>query len=234
MARQLIICDVDGTLIDAWDFWTGAYRRTFERVFGADIGNFRDNYTPGDSVSQVIASNLLAHGYLREEIEPKLGLAAAAMSDALGTVQPHEVRVLPGVREFLSALPGATKAVMTGNTAGGGTSLLRAAGLIGYFSFVVGSEYGSREEKLREVMSRAGKEDSVSYRPKDVCYVDDSTASIPVSRKLGIRSIAVATGETSYDELVRQGPDLVLRDLTDVVAALRFIDGEPKRLNRLR
>jgi beta-phosphoglucomutase-like phosphatase (HAD superfamily) len=48
MARQLIICDVDGTLIDALDFWTGAYRRTFRQVFGADIGNFRDKYTPGD------------------------------------------------------------------------------------------------------------------------------------------------------------------------------------------
>ncbi len=40
--------------------------------------------------------------------------------------------------------------------------------------------------------------------------------------------------QAAYDELVRQGPDRVLRDLTDVKAVLKSFDAAPKRLNRIR
>lgn len=230
MARRLVIFDIDGTLIDAWGFWTKAYRQMFNQAFGVDIENFRDNYTPGDSIPQTMVSNLLAHGLSMEEIEPKLKLAEAAMVNALGTASPQDVRVLPGVVELLDALrnDGVTLAVVTGNTVAGGSSLLRAAGLIDYFAFLVGSECGSREDKLKEAISRAGKRDSVGYKPGGTYYLDDSLASIPVSRKLGVHPIAVATGETPYNELVSHGAEHVFKDLSDTKSVLNCI-GAPHR-----
>ena len=139
-------------------------------------------------------------------------------------------RLLPGVREALTAvadLPEVVQTVLTGTIKPNAIAKLRAFGLDGLLRTEFGG-YGSdsypKGTLLRVTRERAENATSVTFGDGASVYVGDSPRDVEAARIGGAWSIAVATGRASPAELGSAGADAVLGDLTDTGALVRAID----------
>ena len=72
-------------------------------------------------------------------------------------------------------------------------------------------------------MARAEALSGRSYAGKQVVVVGDTPSDIECGAHLGVRTVAVATGRYSADELAAHGPDHVFADLSDWRAAFHVM-----------
>ena len=64
--------------------------------------------------------------------------------------------------------------------------------------------------------------------PSDIVIIGDTPLDVGVAISGGARSIAVATGSHTTDELRASGADVVFEDLSDLDAVLAALEGEPE------
>ena len=115
----------------------------------------------------------------------------------------------------------ATIGIVTGNVTEVCSLILESARLSKYFEFIIGGDTEpSRYRRLASGARHAGAATNGMY------YFDDSYASIPISRELGIVSVAVGTGDTKYEKLAQAKPDYLFRDLSDTRKVLEEVFGK--------
>ena len=128
------------------------------------------------------------------------------------------MQVLPGVRELLAALASVDDVglgLLTGNIAGGARLKLGSAGLWDHFGVgAYGSDHEERDELPAIVLARARSCWGSSVQAGDAVIVGDTPKDVACGRVGGTRTLAVATGRYSVEELEAAGADHVLRDLT--------------------
>ena len=117
-------------------------------------------------------------------------------------------RVLPGVRTVLEDISGredVRSLLLTGNTEGGAAAKLAHYELAEFFpdggAFCVGP--GERAEIARRALPLANGVETVYV-------IGDTPADVECGKEIGARTIAVATGSYSCDELGEHGPWAVL------------------------
>jgi phosphoglycolate phosphatase-like HAD superfamily hydrolase len=121
-------------------------------------------------------------------------------------------RVLPGVREALDDLrgaPGITSYLLTGNTEAGARAKLAHYALDGYFvagAFCAGP--GTRVEIAHRARRLAG-DDARLY------VIGDTPSDIAAGEAIGARTIAVATGSHSEQELREHDPWTVVPQIPE-------------------
>jgi len=224
--------DIDGTMLTAWAIHSKVYEATVHSIYGVRNFNFRVHYNPGDTVVEVIRSNLLHLDYLPEFIEKGVGRINETMEKYYKEYLPEgEIVVLPGVGRLLSRLKqrGIALNIVTGNRKVAAEMFLEKAGLTEYFDSVITSDHApTRKEKLLLSIELSRKATGKEYQRQNVFYFDDSLHSIPVSKELRIKSVAVATGETTEDALREAGPNFIFKDLKNTDAVIRTIFSKKK------
>ncbi len=226
-ASQLALFDIDGTMVRMWEVHEKVYASVVEALYGVKGFNFRAHYRPGETNEQVILSNLLHQGYSEQAVRQKLQDVGALMSKYyLEYIRRGDITVLPGVVPLLDSLRlrGVLTGIVTGNRGAIADMILNKAGIASYFHFVSSSDSSTdREGRILSAIAQAEKLSTQKYRKDRVYFFDDSDGSIPVSRKLGIKSVAVATGEIPKDRLKALGPDYLLDDLSNTNSILEVI-----------
>lgn len=220
---RVALFDVDGTLVRV----AGAGRKALNRAVYNVHGVRRD----------CGAANLAGKTDLRN-FEEAIEGAIGRRPDRAGIervhreylrVLPRGVRaavragkylVIPGVRRLLERLsrePGVLLGLGTGNMELGARIKLEPAGLNGFFRFGgFGSDRYHRPALLRKAVSRARAfANGRSIRPRDVYVIGDTPLDVDAGRKAGYRTIAVGTGFSAWEELVRSRPDHLARDFRD-------------------
>lgn len=138
------------------------------------------------------------------------------------------VRALPGVPALLDALElreDVVLGLLTGNLERGATIKLRAAGIdpdrfrVGAF----GSDHAHRPALPAIAQRRARELLGLDVAGERVVVIGDTPADIECGRDIGARSIAVATGYFTVEELERHAPAAVLADLQDTDNVIRII-----------
>jgi phosphoglycolate phosphatase len=228
---RLVLFDIDGTLL-----WTdGAGRRAMEgalaQVFGS-AGDPRFRYD-GKTDVQIARELMRAEGHADDAIDARL---AAVLDDYLARLRreldagTRHVRLLPGVPELLDALeprPDVVLGLLTGNVALGAEAKLTAAGL-DFRRFRVnafGSDHEHRPRLPAVAQRRAREVLGHEFGGDDVVVIGDTPADIECARSIGARTVAVATGRYTVEELAEHDPSAVLRDLSDTDASLAAILG---------
>jgi phosphoglycolate phosphatase len=228
---RLVLFDIDGTLL-----WTdGAGRRAMEgalsHVFGS-AGDPRYRYD-GKTDVQIARELMRAEGHADDAIDARLHAVLDGYLERLRReldAGARHVELLPGVPELLDALeprPDVVLGLLTGNVALGAEAKLTAAGL-DFRRFRVnafGSDHEHRpllpavaQRRAREILGHA-------FGGEEVVVIGDTPADIDCARSIGARTVAVATGRYSVEELAEHEPAVVLRDLSDTEAALQAILG---------
>ncbi len=135
--------------------------------------------------------------------------------------------VLPGVRDLLSTIEARTDvfpALLTGNCEEGARIKLEHFDLWKFFRCgAYGDRVADRSLLVDVALQRAQACGVSPRRRSDVVVIGDTVLDVACAKAAGARCVAVATGSAEMDVLVQAGADLVMPDLGDTHAVVRFI-----------
>jgi phosphoglycolate phosphatase-like HAD superfamily hydrolase len=233
--RRLVLFDIDGTLLLS----LGAGRRALVGALAGEVpdaaGAARRVRFDGKTDPQIVAELLQAAGEptpdrnrISRILERYVELLAEELRSAVARC--HAPEVLPGVRALLArveAEDAALLGLLTGNVERGAWLKLQSAALAPE-RFAVGA-YGSDDadrDRLPEIAA-ARAEPWFGRRPvgEELVVIGDTPADVRTGLGFGARTVAVATGSYSADELRRAGAQAVFDTLADVEAVWRAIWG---------
>lgn len=227
--HRLILFDIDGTLLSSGDAAPRAFRNALLATYGT-AGPLHGHSFAGKTDPRIARELLEAAGM--EEDVVTAGLAALWES-YLGNLERElehaRIRVMPGVRTLLARMEPAPEptvlGLLTGNIRGGARLKLEAAG-ISFDQFQVGaygSDHADRPELPEIAVRRAEERVGHCFTGKSIVIIGDTPADIACGERLGVRTIAVATGSYSEADLAACGPDYLFASLEDVDAVWRAI-----------
>lgn len=219
MPRHVLLFDVDLTLLRTGRAGPAALTRAFAELTGIADGLAGIDFM-GRTDRWIVAQAAARAGVA---VPPDYG---AHYTRVLREELPDgTVEVMPGVHALLDHLHGRADVVLglgTGNLREAAFIKLRAAGLERYFT---DGGFGDDHEE-RADMLRAAVQAVRWAEPDRLVVIGDSVHDVRGARAVGARAVAVATGWASAAELHAEGPDVVLRDLSDIDGALQALLGD--------
>ena len=229
--NRLVLFDIDGTLLRS----DGAGRRAMEgalsRVFGSP-GDARYHYD-GKTDRQIVRELMRREGHDDAAIDARLDdvmlMYLERVRHELATGAKRVTR-LPGVCALLDTLEARDDVVLgllTGNIAEGAAAKLAAAEIdITRFRVnAFGSDHEHRPRLPEIAQARAREQLGVELTGHAIVVIGDTPADIDCARSVGARTIAVATGRYSTEELAEHRPTAVFADLSDTHAVVAAILG---------
>ena len=225
---QVLLFDIDGTLVLSGGAGARALVRAFEDVFGVS-GGLDSIPMAGRTDAWIAAQMAAAHGLESGEEQFRLfhDTYVGYLVDEIHLPGPRK-GVLPGVGALLDML--ATRddvylALLTGNFRRGAEIKLEHFGLWRYFETgAFGDAAHDRNELLWRAMANVEAAGGPTVRPSDVVIIGDTPLDVAVAVAGGARSLGVATGGYDVDALRASGADAVLPDLSDAEAVLEALN----------
>jgi len=219
---RLALFDIDGTLIDA----DGSGRRALAQAFAE---TFDLNETPElagrvrfsgelDPVIHRGIARLLGISDQRLEHERQRLLTSYLAHLQAAAERPGKSRVLPGVVRLLERLAETRDlqlGLVTGNIEAGARIKLALHDLNRFFpAGGFGEDGPDRAAVARVGVGRVTACSASPHTPTMVTIIGDSERDVECGRRNGYRTLAVASGWTSWPELEATGPDHLVEDLT--------------------
>jgi phosphoglycolate phosphatase-like HAD superfamily hydrolase len=228
---MLLFFDIDATLINTsrsgmhsmLDAGRDLYGPSF-RVEGIDFAGRLDPLILADLLlhnHQEPTPNALADLRARYRIHLERRLA-----------QPGIGRALPGVLPLLDrlrAMPEITLALLTGNFADTGQMKLRACGIDpDWFPIRVWGDESPHSPPARHHLPPLGLErfharHNRTLPPHHAVIIGDTPHDVACAKAHGLRSLAVATGSSSFSQLHAAHPDRVVQDLSETDSILAWL-----------
>ncbi|MCX8130768.1 MAG: HAD hydrolase-like protein [Clostridia bacterium] len=220
---KLLIWDIDGTLIQGRGIGRIAMDKAFFELYGIDSG-FKGIEMAGRLDAAIVGDAFKLHGisdsdqniffstycrHLEYEVARLPGTIAAP-----GIIRLLEL--LLNEKNFFSILG-------TGNIEKGARIKLEKEKMNRFFP--TGGFGGSRLERwqiIQEAIHNAQDYFDMEYIPENIYVIGDTPKDIECGKKLDIKSIAVATGMYSVQELQAYEPSYVFEDFTDTESFLKI------------
>ena len=223
--KALVLFDIDGTLTRrAGPHHRDALVEGIRRVTGLDTT------TEGIPVQGMLDPVILAA--MMRRAGAKASVIREAMPAIMRAAERYYLRVCPelhdkhcpGVETVLGRLTRRhiLLALVTGNLTRIGWRKLERAGLRDYFHFGAFGEMAKTRAGLARLAIRRARQEQLIARDSPISLIGDATSDIIAARANGIRAISVRTGITPVEELVRERPDVLLRDLREL--RLRMVE----------
>lgn len=217
---QLILWDIDGTLLMPKGVGRAATRLAMLEVFKTDAG-LETHYFGGKTDWQTLLDLLPPQGFTEASIQELLPTYADSVAQHMSRIiVDYPVEQCPGAHALVTELHKRGRplqGLVTGNTYSIAPIKLRAGGFDPDW-FVVGA-YGTESPDRNALpplaVERAEKLLGQKIAPEQVIVIGDTSADVACAKAIGAVSVAVKTGyATSHDELVNAQPDYLLHDLT--------------------
>lgn len=224
--RRLLLFDIDGTLVQggpAKVAFHDALVATYRTTGPIDVHEFSGKTDP-----QIARELLRLAGLDDATIDAGLPVLFERYVEGLRHRLPTvPVEVLPGVPALVAALAreaDVALGLVTGNVVEGARLKLSGPGLgdpfeIGGF----GSDSEERNDLPAIALDRARVRWNVDFSPEDVVVIGDTPRDVECGRAHGLRTLAVATGNFTADELESAGADVVLEDFSDAAMARELL-----------
>jgi len=198
---ELIIFDLDGTLIDAYPAIISSFNYTMARAGcpARDENTIRRAVGWGDR-------NLLKPFVPRQKLDRALSVYRRHHAKALVSCS----RLFPGARALLAGFKkkGLLLAVATNRPTRFSLILLKHLGIREYFDMVLCGDkilhMKPHPQILRTIMARLG------VTPEHTLFVGDMTVDAQTGRRAKVRTIMVPTGSNSIAELKKERPFAII------------------------
>ena len=220
----VLFWDIDGTLLTTGKAGVPAWEQAVREVIGHDfqLSSFR---VAGLTDFQIAVRTFEMLGV--EAGEETLKSMVRRYEELLPTALPQKQgRVLPNVREILDLLERRADVrsyLLTGNTRGGARAKLTHYDLFRYFSDGAFAEDASERAVIAaralDLARRAGP-----VADEAIFVVGDTPHDIHCANAIGARTVAVATGGYSLDELESHRPWRAFAELPPADEFIRLID----------
>jgi len=215
---KLFLFDIDQTLINTGGAGLRGLNRACRKLFGLE--NAMDGISPHGKTDPAI---------VREILRRKLGSETPTNADIATVLDSYisflkeEVhnsatyRVLPGVESLLDefvARGNVLVGLATGNIELGARIKLERGGLNSYFSFGgFGSDSEDRTELVRKAAENATHKNGASIAPSNIFVIGDTPLDIEAGNRAGFKTVGVATGSYSVEQLLASGAMIAVPDL---------------------
>jgi phosphoglycolate phosphatase len=206
-APELIVFDLDGTLIDGYAAIADALAYAMERLGETPLPYGRVRAMVGHGLEQLLVQ---AVGQERAAEGVRL------FRERYAEVAVSRTHLLPGVADTVAALAGEglAMAVASNKPARFSRLILEANGLAAAFLAVAGPDEATPPKPdptmLRRILEEAGAEAA------DTVVVGDMEVDEEFGRAAGARVVLIPSGSRSREELSRLGPDALLGSISEL------------------
>lgn len=216
--KRLLLFDIDGTLIHSGGAGVHALKLTLAERFGI-ADDLDDIEIAGMTDSGIVVSILKKH-----RIPATSGNIAAFLDSYVHFLSlelpRREGKLLPGVLELLEKLksrPHLVLALLTGNVSRGAQLKLEHYGVWHFFEFgAFADDHQDRNQLGSFAVTRAKEKHGREFPATEIDVIGDTPRDITCGKAFGARTIAVATGTCSREQLAEHQPDFLINDLSDV------------------
>ena len=219
---KLLLFDIDGTLLTSG----GAGERSLKLAL-------KDRFGIEDDLATIEIAGRTDSGIARQLFEKhEIAPSAENFSTFYDAYLHHlasqlpssQGALLPGIFELLDALrakPNVSLALLTGNLFRGARLKLTHYGLWHYFEFgAYADDHHIRNELGNFATARAREKHGVEFSPSQVFVLGDTPHDIDCGRAFGARTVAIATGRYTREDLAAHEPDFLFDNLSNLPAVL--------------
>ena len=226
MKTKLLLFDIDGTLLTSG----GAGEKALGLAMKDRFGNSDDLSKieiAGRTDSGIALQILSLHG-----IEPTLENLTLFFDCYLhhlaGQLPKTPGRLLPGILDLLAKLATRSEvvlALLTGNLARGAKLKLAHYGVGDFFQFgAFADDHHDRNQLGHFAKARALEIHGIEFPPDAIYVLGDTPHDISCGRAIGAKTVAIATGGYTHDQLLSHQPDFLFNDLSDLPAVLSALE----------
>ncbi len=212
----LLIWDIDGTLIQGRGIGRRAMEKAFSELFGIT------DALKGVEMAGMLDSVILRNAFRLHSLDEKY-------YDAFKIKYLHylefEISQLdynidaPGILNLLKKLdsqPGFFNALGTGNLEKGARIKLSKHDMNSFFpTGGFGDELSERWQVIEKAATNSSHFHNIDFYADEIFVIGDTPRDVECGKKLGYKTISVATGMHSVSELISCSADYVFEDLTD-------------------
>lgn len=213
-AQNAYLFDIDGTLLRCRDrIHIDSFFSSVRRVMGRDL--VLDGVTVSGNTDPGILRDAFRLAKLEDEHwQPHLENILQQMRDDVAARRSEmKIDKMPGVDAVLKYLhgKGAALGVATGNLESIGWLKIEFLGLRHWFTF---GGFSDRYVLRSEMIAHAAEQARAQHGPKTtVCIVGDTPSDIAAARANGLPTIAVATGNYTFEQLMEHQPEACATNL---------------------
>lgn len=218
---RLILFDIDGTLVHSGGAGTKAFAKTFATEFDLHHGSEKMKFAGRTDVS-LVREFFKIHS-LDESPAHFRQFFARYVFWLEHIVEQSTGGECPGVRQFIAdllALPQPPMlGLLTGNIQLGAEIKLRRFGL--WENFVMGGFADDHEDRNHiavAALERGRRVLDAHLQPSEVVVIGDTPFDVRCGKFIGAKTLAVATGGSTLEELKPHDADWTVADLTRVSA----------------
>lgn len=226
MPDSLLLWDIDGTLVQMDRAGERALIIAIRNLYQRDLGNQLPVDLRGRTDTSITRDLLTWLGVKATDEEAKR-LQLAYLSLLPTTMPAGKARILAGIREALDAVhahPEIHQALLTGNLKAGAELKLSFLGIWNYFEFgAFADDSHIRDELGPFALARAKEKLGIEFPPERVFIIGDTPHDVACGKAIGAKTIAVATGAFSVEELAALNPTHTFKDLSDTEALLKAV-----------
>ena len=210
----VLFWDIDGTLLSTARAGVFAWEGAIREVLGSDRS--LDSFPTAGLTDAEIAGKLAKEcGAGLDRVVPTLRryeeLLPSCLPMRTGHALPNVVKILDRIKSF----PDVVSIPLTGNTAIGAQAKLTHYGLSGYFDGGAFSEDGDARATIARRALDLARSRHGDVRAEDTYVIGDTPKDIACGKVISARTVAVATGVYTLDELVEYDPWWAIEQLPE-------------------
>jgi phosphoglycolate phosphatase-like HAD superfamily hydrolase len=213
-AQNAYLFDIDGTLLRCRDrIHIDSFFSSVRSIMGRDL--VLDGVTVSGNTDPGILRDAFRLAKLEDEHwQPHLEDVLQQMRDDVAARRSEmKIDKMPGVDAVLKYLhgKGAALGVATGNLESIGWLKIEFLGLRHWFTF---GGFSDRYALRSEMIAHAASQARAQHGPNTtVCIVGDTPSDIAAARANGLPTIAVATGNYTFEQLMEHQPEVCATNL---------------------
>ncbi len=224
---KLLLFDIDLTLIDSARAGRRAMMLAFEKLFGIKDGMDKVNFA--GRTDRAIFRDALIHQGMEWQKEKEENFKSVYFEQLkIEIAKPNlEKHLEPGVLELLNELSKREDNVLgllTGNWHEGAQMKLEHFNVYHFFEFgAFADDSESRNELPKFAVQRFSEKTSLSISPENVFIIGDTPLDVACAKSFDAKSVAVATGFFSYEDLEAAQPDFLFPDFSVIQSFLKIL-----------
>ncbi len=225
---KLLLFDIDLTLINSAGAGRRAMTIAFEQLFRTKNGLDSVNFA-GRTDRAIFKDALFLHDLEWQQIKEDdfkrlyfdILKSEIKKPDNGKHIEPGILDLL----EYLNNREDMTLALLTGNWLQGARIKLEHFQLMHYFQFgAFADDSGIRNELPSVAAQRYFEKTSREILPEDIVVIGDTPLDVACAKAFNAKSIAVATGFFSFEELEKAQPNFLLPDLSDIKTFMSMVN----------
>ncbi len=221
-SQDAYLFDIDGTLLSNRDsVHLDSFEASIRRMTGFEV-TLTGIPIAGSTDTAILRAACQQAGVPVDIVEKNIDAILESMCSSVSARrQEMRVALMPGVEDILRYLAqkGALLGVATGNLETIGWIKIENAGLREWFRFGGFSDRFPVRSELIGQATRKARE--MAGHNATICVVGDTPRDIEAAHANSLPVIAVATGRSSFDELLEAKPEACTTTLADLLAATK-------------